>query len=165
MRQHRAEWNAGHGRCVDDGGFAVASHDVCVSRDAKPCVRSEIDVAGATVGNDACRSRCLVEQHVRDIRRNSRGEGRVREHGADVGVAQLMSNLGRCGERIDQHCATPFTRGERGEKARRRRQENGGAFSAERANERRASLQEREAGCHEPLYLVLVDVSVVRREG
>ena len=76
-----------------------------------------------------------------------------------------MSNLRRRGERIDQHRATPFTRGERGEKTRRRREENRGAFSAERPNKRRASLQEREASRDELLHLMLVDMPIVRCKG
>src|SRR5688572_28305678 len=121
-------------------------------------MRAEIDVAARTVNEHARRDRQRIQKHPCDrvgqpIRERTRGED-----GSDVRIRELVGNLRPRRERIDEHRAASFRRGEGGDERGRCGEKNCRAVLVQRPNERRAALEQGEASGNELLDLETIDV-------
>ena len=122
-------------------------------------MRAKIDLARRTVRDHACRARYLIEQDAWQVRGHAVREAGDREYRAGIGIGDLVRCLHSRSERIDEHRATSFRRGERREDRRRRGEENRGPSPTQRAHERRAPLQQRQPGGNELLSFDAVDMT------
>ena len=111
-------------------------------------------------------ARRVVEEHARDVDgEQTRRERGVREHGADVRVGELMSDLTkRTASGLISTAPRPSAAASAVMNVGRRRQQDRRALSAQRADEWRAALEQRETGGDELLRLELVDAAAVRGE-
>jgi hypothetical protein len=159
VRQASAEQRARQRGGVDDGGLVTRPGRIGLAFQYEAVMRSEVDVACHAVGDQVRRPWRIVEQHAHRVRWETVRQRCDGKHRADVGVGDLVRNLGTRREGIDEHRAAPLGGRERGEERRRRRKENRRASSLQGAHQRRAPLQERQPRGDELLRFVAVDVS------
>ena len=145
MREHRAERHAAHrvGR-VDDHRFLVAAADVGLPFDRQTVMRAQVDVLGTIRGDD--RAVCG--------RSSSSTNGRPAACAASDAVVNTAPTFASrhwysisTGEASGSTSTAPRpSLAASAVVLRRRGQEDRGAFTAQRAHERRAALEQREPG-------------------
>ena len=155
MREHRAERRAAHGGGVDDHRLLVASSTSRSPSSGRPKCEPrstwrETPSAMTRALRGASSSRTVTSPAGRAWRERRDGEDR-----ADVGVATLERGLHGRGERIDEDGAASLAGREGNDERRRGWKQEGGSLAAQRADERRAALQQREARRDELLHFVL----------
>ncbi len=162
VREHRAKRPAGHRRGVDDRRLLVPPGCVGLSGELETHVCAQIHGALGALVDERCGSGCVVEQHARHTRRKLRGELRVGEHRADVGIVKLVQQLERRCQRIQQHAAAALAGRKGNEVCGAGGKEHCCTMPREGANQRRASAEQREPRSDELPGFEFVDSSAVR---